>query len=148
MPATTAQEDSEDSTEPPSGGDPPGFYGNPPGSHGHTSFSPQSPEFETKAIPSLNQDKQTTPILYCICGDSQWDSAMIECHNCHKYFHGSCVGISRLKAALLKCFYCPLCIDGEPELVTEFGTRVEQKPVEGKGEGGARKLKNKRHSRR
>lgn len=65
------------------------------------------------------------------------------------------MGISRLKAALLKHFYCPLCIDRDPELVTEFDTRAEREAAEQKqGEGakerdpGYRKLKNKRHNRR
>ena len=123
------------------------------GSHGNHSdpanqpvtFSPQSP------ANSLNEGKQATPLLYCLCKDPQWDPAMIQCDSCHKHFHGSCVGISRLKAALLKHFYCPLCIDKEPGLVTEFdtwGERVEQKQAEGVKEPGTRKLKNKRHNRR
>lgn len=76
---------------------------------------------------------------------------MIECHKCHNYFHGNCVGISRQKASLLKHFYCPLCIDEDPDLVTEFDSKVEKEVTAEQAqpeERGARKLKNKRHNRR
>lgn len=144
---TVVAEESDSSEPLPS---PPGSLGNDgSGSHGDhpadqpVTFSPQSP---------ANEGKEATPLLYCICRDPHWDPAMIQCHSCNKYFHGSCVGISRLKAALLKHFYCPQCIDKDPKLVTEFDTweeRVEQKQAElGVKEPGTRKLKNKRHNRR
>lgn len=113
-------------------------------------FSPQSPEGARRN--STPPDEVVSSPRYCICKDPLWDSAMIECHRCNKYFHGSCVGISRQRASLLRHFYCPVCIDEDSELVTEFGSRellAEQKlevkrPVVVEG----RKYKNKKHSRR
>lgn len=51
---------------------------------------------------------------------------MIECCACRNHFHGDCIGISRQKASLLKHFYCPLCMDKNPRLVTEFESKVER----------------------
>ena len=146
MPSAAA-EDSEDSSEP--------FQlspDRPPRSLDQQTFTIQSPEAERKTPPS---GEKGTLLVYCICKDPLWDSAMIQCHRCHDYFHGSCVGISRQKASLLKHFYCPLCIDKEPGLVTEFETReaiIEQRLLEEKGDEAwqreGKKLKNKRHNRR
>lgn len=117
-------------------------------------FSPQSPP--TKPV-TKEQSKspdagpgETTPPLYCICKDPIWDSSMIECQSCHNYFHGNCIGISRLKATLLKRFYCPVCVDKDPSLVTEFGTKEEREMAEVERKVGAiqRKQKIKKHSRR
>ncbi len=113
----------------------------------HTQFSPQSPETgptTTSSITKEGQEKQT----YCVCMDSFRDASMIECHGCHNFFHGDCVGISRLKAALLRHFYCPLCIDNNPELVTEFEAgRVEGEVGEQSqqlAQKDSRRFKNKR----
>ena len=51
---------------------------------------------------------------------------MIECHSCHGRFHGDCVGISRQKALLVRHFYCMVCMDKNPELVTEFESKAER----------------------
>ena len=114
-------------------------------------FSPQSPEDAKRN--STPPDEVVSSPRYCICKDPLWDSAMIECHKCSNYFHGSCVGISRQKASLLRHFYCPVCIDKNSDLVTEFESRellTEQRLLEVKRpvvmEG--RKYKNKKHSRR
>jgi hypothetical protein len=130
-----------------------GYYGDPKHGSSTVTFSPQSPEIEVKITPFLTRDRalEATPLLHCLCRDPKWDSSMIQCHGCHGYFHGTCVGISRLKATLLKHFYCPLCIDKNPELVSEFeAEKVEQKqlPVEGPKEVASKKLKSKRHNRR
>ena len=114
----------------------------------------QSPEFDTKDQPSSSSQAKLAETLHvnCICRNHIWDSSMIKCHSCKEYFHGDCVGISRPKAAMLKHFYCPLCIDNDSNLVTEFEekeTTIEpkqkeqdQKPKDGK------KPKSKKHSRR
>lgn len=77
---------------------------------------------------------------------------MIECHGCHNYFHGNCIGISRLKAALLKHFYCPTCVDRDPNLVTEFDTKAEREAAEVRHQEerntGHGRPRTKKHSRR
>lgn len=110
-------------------------------------FSPQSPRTETPIVLSPRQAEQTPHPVYCICKDPVWDSAMIECHGCHKHFHGNCVGISRQKASLLKHFYCSLCIDRDPELVTEFDTK-EAREAKGEREAkGDREAKGERETK-
>ncbi len=97
-------------------------------------YSPQSPEAGTKDDAHLTTD---TPTTYCLCKDSLWDALMIRCHGCHGYFHGDCVGMSRQKTVLLKCFYCPLCTNRDPSLVIEFETRSSETKKEGKEVGGS-----------
>ena len=68
--------------------------------------------------------------LYCICQQPAQSYGMIQCHDCCDWFHGSCVGITRQKALIVKQFYCPLCIDKDPSLVTVFFEKKENKEVE------------------
>lgn len=67
--------------------------------------------------------------LYCICRQPALHYFMIQCNKCQDWFHGECVGINRQKAAKIKEFYCPLCIDEDPNLVTVFQTRVDEEAV-------------------
>ena len=127
------------------------------------SLSPQSPDFisaeHSYSSSTALQKQPKSPTSYCICRFSVWDSSMIKCHKCEGYFHGDCVGISRLKATQLKHFYCPLCIDKDPNLVTEFESKAEREAAEQKlkeeedkklypTHKDVRKFKNKKHSRR
>ena len=85
------------------------------------------------------KEKSVSPLRHCICGSSSLGlSTMIECHSCHGFFHGNCVGISRQKALLLKHFYCMMCMDKDPELVTEFEIKGT---VERGGSGGGEESK-------
>jgi COMPASS component SPP1 len=58
----------------------------------------------------------------CFCGDSQ-TSGTVKCHRCSRLYHNDCVGFTRQKAAMIKEFYCPSCMDGDPSLVTVFRER-------------------------
>ncbi len=64
--------------------------------------------------------------LYCMCRQPALNYFMIQCHKCEEWFHGSCVGITRQKSARVKDFYCPLCIDRDPSLVTVFLSKAEE----------------------
>lgn len=68
--------------------------------------------------------------FYCICQQPAQSYGMIQCHDCCDWFHGSCVEITRQKALIVKQFYCPLCIDKDPSLVTVFFEKKENKEVE------------------
>ena len=102
---------------------------------------------------------------YCICRQPALNYFMIQCHKCSGWFHGSCVGITRHQAARVREFYCSLCIDADPNLVTVF--REKTAPAEeeeeeeeyrekekraksrtGHGDGGNRRPTTKKHSRR
>jgi len=87
------------------------------------------------ALDPREKEKSVSPPRHCICGSSSPGlSSMIECHSCHGFFHGNCVGISRQKALLLKHFYCMVCMDKNPELVTEFETKGTVERGSGEGE--------------
>lgn len=96
--------------------------------------------------------------LYCICRQPAQTYGMIQCYDCCDWFHASCVGISRQKASLVKQFYCPLCIDKDPTLVSVFGNKEEKRETEKEtyvekqprrsGHFGGSKKGGKKHSRR
>ena len=92
--------------------------------------------------------------LYCLCQEPATFS-MIPCHKCQNWFHGECVGLTRQKAATMKQFFCPLCIDKDPSLVTTFESRAEREAAMlkkekggGSGHGRGYKKSGKKHSRR
>ena len=89
--------------------------------------------------------------LYCLCQEPATFS-MIPCHKCQNWFHGECVGLTRQKAATVKQFFCPLCIDKDPSLVTSFESRAEREAILKKERGqiskGGSKKSGKKHSRR
>ncbi len=88
---------------------------------------------------------------YCFCRQPPDTLSMIYCHRCLEWFHGECVGLTRQKATCIKRFYCPLCIDKDPSLVSVFESRGESN-VRQQGVGHVKpyekKFKNKKHSRR
>lgn len=104
----------------------------------------------------LSQPPDTDPSkLYCLCQEPATFS-MIPCHKCQNWFHGECVGLTRQKAATVKQFFCPLCIDKDPSLVTTFESRAEREAMMKRERGqqlpsgqsrGSRKS-GKKHSRR
>ena len=97
--------------------------------------------------------------LYCFCQQPALNYFMIQCHRCRKWFHGSCVGITRHSAARVKEFYCSVCIDEDLSLVTVFHSDNKAKEEEEEEEGekskpkcrahdGGKRSTAKKHSRR
>ena len=103
--------------------------------------------------PATNPDE-----LYCFCQQPALTHFMIQCHKCSEWFHGSCVGITRHSAAKVKEFYCSMCIDVDPSLVTVFHTKATAEPEEEEREKSTKsrayanenttKRSTKKHSRR
>lgn len=87
---------------------------------------------------------------YCFCRQPPDTLSMIYCHRCLEWFHGECVGLTRQKTTCIKRFYCPLCIDKDPSLVSVFESRPEglRQHAVGQVKSVEKKLKNKKHSRR
>lgn len=114
---------------------------------------------EAPLFVGLSQPPDTDPAkLYCLCQEPATFS-MIPCHKCQNWFHGECVGLTRQKAATVKQFFCPLCIDKDPTLMTTFESRAEREAAMVKRERGqqqlpsgqsksSRKSGGKKHSRR
>ena len=84
-----------------------------------------SQSLEREAMMSVPANPSTHPNnLYCLCRQPALNSFMIQCHQCNEWFHGSCVGITRHSATRIKQYYCSLCIDVDPNLVTVFHERA------------------------
>ena len=96
--------------------------------------------------------------LYCICRQPAQTYGMIQCYDCCDWFHGTCVGITRQRASLVRQYYCPLCIDKDPTLVSIFGNKEEKREMEKEvyfekqprrsAHFGGSKKGGKKHSRR
>lgn len=91
--------------------------------------------------------------VYCFCQQPARSHFMLQCHGCGKWFHGSCVGITRHSATKVKQFYCSVCIDADPSLVTVFHRKAEEEEeVKEKSKSRttheSNKRSNKKHSRR
>lgn len=111
---------------------------------------------EAPLFVGLSQPPDSDPSkLYCLCQEPATFS-MIPCHKCQNWFHGECVGLTRQKATMVKQFFCPLCIDKDPSLVTTFESRAEREAMmkrergqqlpSGQSRGGRKS--GKKHSRR
>ena len=86
--------------------------------------------------PSTNDPNK----LYCLCQEPATFS-MIQCYQCLNWFHGDCVGITRQKAAMIKHFYCSLCIDKDPSYVTVFfETKMERETAQRRESEGERNV--------
>ena len=113
-------------------------------SHSNFDFTKLQLKSGTKDQPCSSKEIKLdlAPPVNCICESHIWRSFMIKCHGCNEHYHGDCVGISRPKAVTLKHFYCTLCIDKNPNLVTEFeeDTSASKEKKESKNS----KKKNKR----
>lgn len=65
--------------------------------------------------------------LYCICQSSDSGSFMICCDSCEKWYHTSCLGITRSFAKNVKTFYCFVCQNKNPDLQIEYVKDVSKK---------------------
>lgn len=104
----------------------------------------------TTDSPSLHPSSHPNE-LHCVCQQPTLTHDMLQCHKCNKWFHGSCVGITRHNAAKIKEFYCSLCIDVNPSLTTVFHKKVEEAAKEkpkSRTTYDSNKRSNKKHSRR
>ena len=105
---------------------------------------------ETHDLPSLHPSSHPNE-LYCFCKQPALTHHMVQCHKCNKWYHGSCVGITRHSAAKIKEFYCSMCIDLDPSLTTVFHSKVEEVVKEkpkSRPTYETNKRSNKKHSRR
>lgn len=105
---------------------------------------------ETRDSASLHPSSHPNE-LYCFCKQPALTHHMVQCHRCNKWFHGSCVGITRHSAAKIKEFYCSMCIDQDPSLTTVFHSKAEEVAKEkpkSRTTYETNKRSNKKHSRR
>lgn len=74
--------------------------------------------------------------LYCICQTSDSGSFMICCDCCEKWYHTSCLGITRSFAKNVKTFYCFVCQNKNPELQIELYVKDTSKKKRDKSKVG------------
>ena len=65
---------------------------------------------------------------YCICGGPSDGSFMLGCDNCDKWFHGSCMKVSKDVGEALTKWICPSCTTKVPQSVLE-GIKAEHKAI-------------------
>ena len=54
--------------------------------------------------------------VYCFCRRPAGNGFMIFCKECEEWFHGDCVGITRVKGDQIMTYYCMQCHSEDPSL--------------------------------
>ena len=54
--------------------------------------------------------------VYCFCRRPAGNEFMILCKECEEWFHGDCVGITRVKGGQIMNYYCMQCCSEDPSL--------------------------------
>ncbi|XP_041346830.1 uncharacterized protein LOC121366442 [Gigantopelta aegis] len=61
--------------------------------------------------------------IYCICRTSDCSRFMIGCDNCEEWYHGDCIGITKLDGRTIKRYYCAFCRQKNPSLTLVLKTK-------------------------
>jgi hypothetical protein len=69
----------------------------------------QLPEWIRNHLRDAPSDTRADLVQFCICRGPDTGSLMIQCDECHNWFHGSCVKINKEYAEKLAFYLCPNC---------------------------------------
>ena len=70
--------------------------------------------------------------VYCFCRRPAGNEFMILCKECEEWFHGDCVGITRVKGDQIMNYYCMQCRSEDPSLKIIYKPEKEKAEPEGK----------------
>ena len=65
--------------------------------------------------------------VYCSCRRPAGSGFMIFCEECKEWFHGECIGITRVKGGQIRKYYCKECRSEDPSLKVVY--KPEKKKV-------------------
>lgn len=63
-----------------------------------------------------SEEKVDGEPVYCLCRRAAGSGFMIFCAECKEWFHGECIGITRIKGGQITKYYCKACRSEDPSL--------------------------------
>ncbi|KAG0261437.1 hypothetical protein BGZ95_004230 [Linnemannia exigua] len=57
---------------------------------------------------SETMDPEREEPIYCLCRNPE-SGMMVECDDCHEWYHGTCVRVTKREASLKSNYICPVC---------------------------------------
>lgn len=76
---------------------------------------------------SEEKDGDEEPV-YCLCRRPAGSGFMIFCEECKEWFHGDCIGITRVKGSQISKYYCKECRSGKPSLKVVYKPEKKKMP--------------------
>ncbi|KAF9394568.1 hypothetical protein BGX21_010311 [Mortierella sp. AD011] len=56
----------------------------------------------------ISSDNDREDQIYCLCRTSE-SGMMVECDECHEWYHGPCVRVTKREASIKSNYICPIC---------------------------------------
>ncbi|XP_068759395.1 CXXC-type zinc finger protein 1-like [Montipora capricornis] len=78
---------------------------------------------QEKAEAAKEEKTKKDDVTYCICQTSDTSRFMICCDKCDEWFHGDCIGITKMEAKDIKQYYCIQCLDSDTDLFIKYRTK-------------------------
>ncbi|KAL9959895.1 hypothetical protein ACROYT_G033268 [Oculina patagonica] len=75
---------------------------------------------QEKAEAAKEEKSKKEDTIYCVCRTSDTSRFMICCDKCDEWFHGECIGITKLEAKEIKQYYCRPCLEINPDLCIKY----------------------------
>jgi len=76
---------------------------------------------------TTSEEKADEEPVYCLCRRPAGSGFMIFCEECKEWFHGDCIGITRVKGGQISKYYCKECRSEDPSLKVVY--KPEKKKV-------------------
>ena len=76
---------------------------------------------------TVSEERSDGEPVYCLCRRPAGRGFMIFCEECKQWFHGECIGITRVKGSQISKYYCKQCRSEDPSLKVIY--KPEKKKV-------------------